>query len=371
MRNLSVLIKPSSSSCNIDCKYCFYKDEDKLREKRNIQLMDIETMEVIVRKAFEFADGKIIFVFQGGEPTLMGITFYEKFIEFVNRYNENDTDTEFSIQTNGLLIDEKWCLFFKKHKFLVGISFDGTPRIHDIYRVNYEGVGTSHGVIYAIRNMQKLGVEYNVLMVITHDSVSSVRECYEFLKKLGVSYLQIIFALDPYGEGKCSQPYSISKKDLELFLISLFDIWYKDFVRNQEVRVTYFENIIYKMMGNAHSQCAMNGMCSIEMVIESDGNVYPCDFYVADQWNLGNLHETSFESILHSQTAAYFLEESIGIGNKCRTCEWSGLCQGACRRYQLCSDGQYENYYCDAYKAFFKHAHQRMLRIAKAISNNT
>lgn len=356
MQNLSVLVKPSSDRCNINCKYCFYKDEAKYWPCHSQAMMTGEVLETLVRRAFAFADGTVSFVFQGGEPTLMGLDFYRTFFALTERYNTRGCTLEVSIQTNGVLLDEEWLLFLREHHVLVGLSFDGLPQVHDKYRVDNSGSGTSEAALRAIRSMERMGVEFNVLMVVTRDLARRVRECYRFLKGLGVQYAQIIPALDPLGADKCSQGYSLSRSALETFLIQLFDLWYDDFLHNKALRITYFENIVYKMAGHPFQNCAMSGMCALEMVVESDGAVYPCDFYVAPEWEMGNLRDMGFRELIATGTAARFLAGSMEVGRGCRGCQWRGLCYGSCRRYQMKRGGQYENYYCPAYRAFFDHA---------------
>lgn len=366
MRNLSVLVKPSSCRCNIDCKYCFYKDEAKHWPEGAHPFMTEETLEALVKRMFEFADGTVSVVFQGGEPTLMGLDFYRKFYAFAEKYNTKGCQLEVSIQTNGILLDEEWMLFLREHHVLVGLSFDGVAQVHDKYRVDNQGKGTSEYAVRAIRMMQRSGVDFNVLMVITRDLAHHARECYSFLKSLGIQYAQIIPALDPYGTDKCSQGYSLSCAALETFLTQLFDLWYEDFIRGEAVCITYFENIIYKMMGNTFQNCAMSGMCALEMVVESDGSVYPCDFYVYDEWKMGTLQEMGFKELIATQTAARFLTKSVNVGTHCKSCRWKGQCYGSCRRYQVKTNGIHENYYCNAYQNFFTHAGDRMKKIAEA-----
>ena len=368
MRNLSVLVKPSSHLCNIACQYCFYRDAKKLRQGDNRTLMSEDTLETLVRRAFAFADGTVTFVFQGGEPTLMGIDFYRTFLSLAEQYNTKGCVMKVSIQTNGVLLDEAWLTLLREHHVLVGLSFDGLPQVHDKYRVDRQGTGTSEAALRAIRAMQRAGVEFNVLMVVTRDLARRPRECYRFLKSLGVKYAQIIPALDPYGADKCSQGYSLSRSALQSFLVRLFDMWYDDFLHHKALCITYFENIVYKMMGKPFQNCAMSGMCALEMVVEADGTVYPCDFYVSDEWEMGNLRDKSFEELIASQTASRFLTESVSVGTRCRGCQWLGLCYGSCRRYQLKSGGTYENYYCESYRAFFDHAGGKMKQLADALT---
>ncbi|MBR3129895.1 MAG: radical SAM protein, partial [Clostridia bacterium] len=301
MRNLSVLIKPASHQCNINCRYCFYKDEMKLLRHTPEQRMRIETLETLVKRAFEFADGSISFVFQGGEPTLMGLPFYETFFKLVQRYNTSRAQVSCSIQTNGILLDDAWCRFLSKNHVLVGLSYDGTAEVNDRNRIDYRGTGTSDRVICAIRKLQQYGVEYNILAVITHQSVPNASKIYKELKQLGVGYLQIIPVLEPIGSMRGTQPYSLSNEELAGFLCELFDLWYADFVQGNALCVTYFENIVYKMMGNPLYQCSMNGSCMIEMVTEANGDVYPCDFYVGDEWKLGNIQTDSFLTMLRGE----------------------------------------------------------------------
>lgn len=368
MNNLSVLIKPSSNICNLNCKYCFYNDVSNKRQRSKGTMMTLDTLESIVVRAFEFADIQVTFVFQGGEPTLMGLDFYQTFIEYVAKYNKKNCKVEYTIQTNGICVDKEWLQFFKKNKFLVGLSFDGLPKIQDDFRINHSGKGSFHIVDSVIQQMQQQQVDFNILMVVTKPLAEKVKEAYQYLKQRGIRFFQIIPVLDPLFEGHNNYEYSLSKEDLGNFLIELFNLWYADFMLQQEVRITYFENIIYKMLGNSHVSCAMNGRCSIQMVIESDGSVYPCDFYVLDHWELGNVKNDSFIEIIGKSRANEFVSESDEINSKCHTCQWFGLCLGSCKRYQMGKRGDYTNYYCDSYKAFFEHAHTRMREIARSIN---
>lgn len=369
MKEISVLIKPISSKCNINCKYCFYKDEDKLRNDGCYKAMKEETLEVLVKKVFESVSNHASFVFQGGEPTLMKLDFFKKFIVFVKKYNTNYVDTFYSIQTNGILLDDEWCLFLKENNFLVGLSFDGNPKINDINRVTYDGKGTSDLVVKAIRLLQKHRVDFNVLCVINHYSAYEAKSIYDYCKKIGIEYLQIIPVLDKYGFQKESSDYSLSKRELEVFLCDLFDIWYDDFLLNKEVRITYFENIITSLINGRGTMCSMNGICSVESVIEANGNVYPCDFYVSDKYCLGNILDNGLKEMIFSKKAAEFIGESINLKNDCTKCEYCHLCMGSCKRYSLTRDNEYNNYYCEAYKNFFSYTFSRIMNIAKKYSN--
>lgn len=365
MKELSVLVKPASSACNIDCKYCFYKDEDKLRRSHEAARMSDAVLETLVMRLFEHTERRVSVVFQGGEPTLMGLPFYEKFMRLVHRYNKNHIRIELSIQTNGILLDESWCAFLRDNQFLVGLSFDGCPPVSDANRVTYQGGGTSTQAVRAIRLLQRFGVEYNVLMVVTRQSAARATECYRYLQGIGVQYLQVIPVLDPYcGEKK---EFSLGVEDLGRFLCGLFDVWYEDFIRQREVRVTYFENIIYKLMGKPLTMCSMNGQCCIETVVEADGSVYPCDFYVSDEWKLGDLCKGDLPSLIFSEKAADFIAASVHVKDECSACPYFGLCIGACRRYRH-AQSEAVGSYCAGYRSFFRHSLARMQEIAAKIS---
>ena len=362
MNALSVLVKPVSSRCNIDCKYCFYKDEDCLRGDHSVTAMSEDTLELLVKRLFECATQRVSVVFQGGEPTLAGLDFFKKFIALAEEYNKNNIAVELSLQTNGILLDEGWCRFLNQHNFLVGLSFDGCPRVNDFNRVTYGGEGVSSRVSAAIRMLQKFNVEYNVLMVVTAQSSAYAKECYRYLNDSGVKYLQLIPVLDPYCGEK--QGYSLTGAQFGKFLCDIFDLWHADFVRRRELRITYFENIITKLAGGFTPVCSMNGMCCIETVVEADGSVYPCDFYAADEWKLGNIHESDIPSLIFSRRASEFVSGSVHSDGGCAKCPYFGLCMGSCQRYRR---GDGAGRHCAGYRIFFRHALPILQNIARSV----
>ena len=255
------------------------------------------------------------------------------------------------MQTNGFLLDDEWCKFLTANKFLVGLSFDGSPAVNDENRIDYNSCGSSARVIGAIELLKKHRTNFNVLFVVTDFSALRAAECYDFLKKIGVEYVQIIPVLASL-DGK-KKEFMPSGENFAIFLKELFKRWYKDFLRGEEVRVTYFENLIYKKAGNRLNNCSMNGLCSVECVVESDGNVYPCDFYVADRYLLGNLKEKSFPSMIFSEKASRFVSESLIDRESCSLCKYFGFCVGACRRYRFLSGEALTHEYCKGFKSFF------------------
>lgn len=373
MPPITFLIKPASSNCNLRCKYCFYHCVSENRDIASYGIMKEETLEAIVKKGLEYAEGYCTFAFQGGEPTITGLPFYEKLIELEKRYNINNVKINNAIQTNGMFIDEKWAEFLHKNNFLVGLSLDGPKEIHDMNRVDSRQSGTYNRVMKTVAIFNKYKVEYNILSVITSLTARHVAKIYKFYKQNNFKYLQFISCLDPLNEPKGQHPYSLEPKDLEGFLKISFDRWYEDVMKGDYVSIRYFDNLISMIMGYKPEACNMNGRCTCQFVIEADGGVYPCDFYVLDEWNIGNIKEKSIDEILNSEKAHDFVGNSLNVMEECKKCTWYGLCRGGCRRERENFEvGNISlNYYCTAYKQFFDYAYPRLLNVARRLSQNS
>ena len=368
-RNLVLLIKPASGACNLMCKYCFYHDVAENREQRSYGIMKEETMEEIVKKAYDYADGAISFAFQGGEPTLRGLDFFKTFIAFVSKYNKNNVKTHFAIQTNGILVDEEWAKFLSENKFLVGLSMDGYREINDLNRVGTDGKGTFKKVKDATRIMDKYKVEYNILCVVTKPIAKHGVKVYNFFKSNGFRYIQFIPCLDDFGEEKGKRPYSLSPKDYGRFLISIFDMWYKDLISNNYISIRMFDNLINMLKGYPPESCDMMGVCSKGTIIEADGSLYPCDFYVIDKWRIGSVLDESFEELIANPKMDEFVETSKNIDEECKTCRHYMLCRSGCRRHkEHCGDGEdLKNIFCESYKLFYDYAENKLKHIARVV----
>lgn len=362
MKNISVLIKPVSSLCNIKCDYCFYNTIAEEREVASYGVMETSVLEKIVKEALKFADGgTCTFAFQGGEPTLVGLDFYREFIHLQKKYAKG-TRISNVIQTNGILIDEEWAKFLRENSFLVGLSLDGPQEVHDARRKTKDGKGTYHKVMKAKGIMDRVGVEYNILTVVDNLVARNVRGIYEFFKKEGIEYTQYIPCLDPLLLVEPGEKKYLSTKVYATFIKKLFDLWYKDLINGRYVSIRYFDNLINIILGAGGEACDMKGHCSIQNVIESDGSVYPCDFYVYDNWKLGNIEEESFEDIMRSERALEFLNTSFEKSERCRICKWKNICRGECRRKRENSERQ--NDLCEAYEEFFEYASARLVEVA-------
>lgn len=366
MPPLNIMIKPASGSCNMRCKYCFYADETKHRDTSLHGMMRLDTLEAIVQKALEYAGIACTFGFQGGEPTLRGIDFFRKLIEFEGKYNIKKLRIHNAIQTNGLLIDQEWAQFFHDHNFLVGLSLDGGKDIHDLIRLDTEGKGTFNRVLKATRILNKYQVEYNVLTVVTSQTARNINQIYNFFMKNGLVYQQYIPCLDPFGEERGTHEYSLSAEDYGLFMKRLFDAWYRDVKAGKFVYIRYFENLAGMLQGLPAESCGLSGRCSNQNVVEADGSVYPCDFYMLDEYCLGNLNTDSFDLIEQKRSEIGFVTASMQVDEECRSCEWGWICHGGCRRDRQndCTGPIEKNYFCTAYKEFFPYILPRLRELA-------
>lgn len=357
MPSISVLIKPSSSNCNIRCKYCFYHSIAEKRDVNSYGMIEMDTMETIVKKAMEYSDFQCNFAFQGGEPTLRGLEFYKEFIELQKKYNTKNLKISNSIQTNGMVLDDEWCKFLAENNFLVGISLDGYMEIHDENRVDPKGQGTFSRVKQSIDLMDKYNVQYNILCVVTSTVARHINKVYKFYKKNNFRYLQFIPCID----------YSLKVDQYEVFLKRLFDLWYEDLIKGDYTSIRYFDNLVSMYKGFRAESCGMSGSCACQLVIEADGSVYPCDFYVTDYWKLGNIKDYEFKELILSDKTKEFILSSQYIDPKCRSCKWLNICRGGCRRYRepFIEGKPSLSTLCKAYEGFFEYAHQRLVYLAR------
>lgn len=357
MPPINVLIKPASSSCNMNCKYCFYNAVCENRSVANTGLMSIDLLEQLVKETITYADRFCGFVFQGGEPTLIGLDFFDKCVQFQKKYNVQDITIANSIQTNGTLIDDNWCRFFAEHNFLVGLSLDGPAEIHDMNRKTTGGQGTFHRVMKTARMLEKSKVEFNILSVVTGHSARKIEKVYNFFKKNRFRYLQFIPCIDPLEMERGSMNYSLNMEDYSSFLCRLFDLWFEDYKKGNYISIRQLDNFVRMMTGKPPEVCNMQGTCSLQLVVESNGNVYPCDFYAYDQWLMGTIGEQTLKEMTQSDIALKFLEESIKLPQSCQECRFLGLCRNGCKRDRLSKvDGEMQTVYCQSNQKFFEHA---------------
>lgn len=365
MRQISLLVKPASSLCNMRCRYCFYADESEHRMRKSMGIMSMETAEQLIRAAFAAAGprGAVSFSFQGGEPTLAGLDFFREFTETADRLNANRSPVAWAIQTNGLNIDERWAEFLKSRGFLAGVSVDGDQDLHDAFRPDASGKGTYTRVADRVRLLLDRGVETNLLCVVNGKNVRRPKQVYRALKKLGTGYLQFIPCLDPLGSDRGGMPWSLKPDDYSRFLCGVFDEWVKDLSEGRYVSVRHFDDWVHLAMGLPPGTCAACGRCGGYLAVEADGGLYPCDFYVLDEWKLGSVQD-SLSAVLQSEKMRAFRARGQNKPAECAGCPWFSLCRGGCPRDWYTDENGPHNYFCPAFRHFFAYAGGRIFAIA-------
>lgn len=330
--------------------------------------MSEATLKEMVRQIMQQAGSYVSFAWQGGEPTLMGLPFFEKAVAFQQMYGRNQSVGN-GLQTNGTLIDDNWAAFFKKYNFLVGLSLDGPEHIHDKYRLLKGGQGSWSKVQDTARRLINSGVEVNALTVLNSYSAQFPEEIYTYHKSLNLTFMQFIPCLEAENDDKSTPaPYSVTPEQYGSFLTKLFDLWLADF---DGIRATssirFFDSVFHSYVGLAAPQCTLAHECGVYVVIEHNGDVYSCDFYVEPNWKLGNIKENKIVEMLNSEKQTGFGKIKSVLPTECRTCQWRIRCRGGCPKDRTISRPDSElNYFCESYKMFFSHADAKLRTLAQA-----
>lgn len=364
------LIKPASGFCNMRCSYCFYADEMKERTEKDFGMMTEEVARTLIDRAFDSVDsGALSFAFQGGEPTTRGLEFFRFFVSYVEKRCEGrNILVNYAIQTNGMLVDRKWAAFFKENSFLVGVSLDSMRRVHDTYRKLPGDKGSFRKVMRAVGYLKEAGVEFNILSTVNRLVSMNAQATYLFFKRNGLRHLQFIPCIDFIADKRGSLPWSLDAAEYGTFLVEIFKLYYEDWRRGDFVSVRYFDNLVTMLCGQPPEACGMAGVCGNYYLVEGDGGVYPCDFYVLDGYCMGNITTDTIEQLDKKRDEIGFIEKSKYIDPECRKCEYFGLCRGGCRRdRENFFTGELErSYLCEAYTRFFKYALPYLKEMAQA-----
>lgn len=327
MRQMTALVKPASSGCNLKCKYCFYCDEASIREKSHGSEMSLETAENLIKKMFDFCgtDSVLTFMFQGGEPLLAGLEFFEGFVETAERIKTEGSIINYSLQTNGTLLDDEFCEFFKKHNFLIGVSLDGEKELHD--KMRSKSFSKAMG---GIELLKKHSVDFNILSVITAKTDAS--RLFEFYIQNGFRDVQPIYCLDPLSGEKSD--YSLSAKQLARFKKRMFNLWFAEVSKGNHFYVRDFDNLLSLLTKGKAEQCGASGRCNAQLVVEADGTCYPCDFYCIDEFECLNINTADINGILNCDGLKKFFESDEPKNSLCATCPVKTVCGGGCKRYR-------------------------------------
>jgi uncharacterized protein len=356
MKSFSVLVKPASADCNMHCNYCFYLDRAALYPGCKRHRMSGEVLEILVRSYMATTQPQYVFAWQGGEPTLMGLDFYERVVSLQSKYGHQGASVANHLQTNGLLLDDKFAKFLAKFCFLVGVSLDGPARIHDLYRTSAKGDGSHTQVRKNIGRLIQNGVDVNILTLVNNASVNAAKEIYGYLRDEGFTYHQYIPCVEFTATG-IRQPYSITGQQWGDFLCEIFDEWIKtDFLT---ISIRFFDSIIYRLVNGAPTVCQMDRNCCQYFVVEYNGDIYPCDFFVDIPSKLGNIHNQSWLSIQQSKKYKDFGASKAKWHSDCVNCQYLFLCAADCLKYRRSHNSRetiLKSCLCDGYRQFYKHA---------------
>lgn len=340
---MNLMIKPVSGHCNLKCRYCFYMDG----HTHNCAMQAQEARRLL-QKALPHVAAGYPLVFQGGEPLLAGYDFFADVLSFLH---DSGITSPVFVQTNGTLLDERFAVLFAQHQVLVGISLDGTQQTHQAYRSDYEQV------MEGIHHLQRAGCDFNILTVVTDQLVRQLDDVWHFYRAERFDYQQYIPCMaapnELYDRYLTNQAYGD-------FLCRLFDLWKADYTAGRYVYIRFFENILLLLAGYQPEECGANGICSPQLLVESTGDVYPCDFYVEERYRLGNLHNDSIQALEKRLRQTDFLSSSIPLPAECSACSYLHLCRGGCKRYR---DSRGHFRYCEAYRRFFDHALSEMKKL--------
>ena len=361
-RPFYVMAKPTGSRCNLSCSYCYYLEKKKMYDETADFCMSDDLLDLFTRQYIEAqAMPEVLFTWHGGEPLLRPLSFYEKALEMQRRY-AGGRRTDNCIQTNGTLLNDEWCRFFRDNGFLVGISIDGPRRFHEPMR------GASFDrVLRGIDLLEKHGVEWNAMAVVNDYNADHPLEFYRFFKEIGCRYLQftpIVERVKPDGHlatplDSCGTltEMSVTPEQWGNFLCALFDEWIKEDVG--QVFVQIFDSTLANWAGVSPGLCTLDTNCGHAAVMEHNGDVYSCDHFVFPRYRLGNIHSDTVISMMGSERQLKFgAAKSATLPRQCRECRWQFACHGECpkNRFATTADGEPGlNYLCEGYRKFFAH----------------
>ena len=353
MKNLVIMIKPVSSLCNLQCKYCFYRDVSRLRNMGSFGVMSIRTMKNMLGKIEQdLAPGDhVVFAFQGGEPTLAGINYFSEFIEDVSRWDRR-ISVEYTLQTNGLLIDDAWGAFLSENNFLLGVSLDILSDSHNSTRIDYKGKGSYERVLKALKYLGKYRVEHNILCTLTNEIARHPQRVWKCILRMNLKFVQFTPCIAGLKDDE-SNKYALTPKRFASFYSALFRYWLEAYKKGEYRSIKLFDDIINQLAFRTVTACGIGGICQPQLIVEADGSVYPCDFYCLDDYNLGNIQELTPSELLSSQTVKKFQQRKYRPPLLCNTCRYEWICGGGCKRMQrevCCSEN---DDFC-GYKEFLK-----------------
>jgi len=376
-----VMAKAIGPACNLRCSYCYYLDKKSLNPNNSTNRMSEETLELFIEQYINAQPGEqVLFTWHGGEPLLMGVEYYKRAIRLQKIYGRN-RQIENVLQTNGTLLTEEWCHFFKENNFLIGISIDGPEHCHNKYRRTIGNEGSFQKALKGITLLQKHGVEFNILSVVNDYNVQYPLEVYRFFKLIGAKYIQFspvverlnadsgLLTAPDNTEGKLTS-WSVGALEYGQFLTAIFDEW----VRNDvgEVFVTTYDATLAGFAGEQPPTCIWSETCGHASALESNGDLYSCDHFVFPEFKLGNIHQKTITGMMLSPEQFKFGNDKRDkLSSACKSCRFLKLCYGECPKNRILklADGSAHNYLCEGLKHYFGHVEPYMKFMANELKH--
>lgn len=358
--------KTVSDDCNIACDYCYYRTchGDVARHR-----IDHALLEHTIREYMQASNGAAAFAWQGGEPLLAGLPFFERVVALQAKHALCNTVIANALQTNGMLLDDAWARFFRRYNFLVGVSVDGPQQMHDAHRVTATGKGTHALVMRKIDHLRRREVDFNILTVLHEGNVGRARELMAFYERERFGYVQFIPGMDFVAQSPQAVPrYRITAEQYGAFLCEAFDIWYGAGAPRMSIRL--FDDLLSVHAGRQAGSCKHQRTCSRTLVLESNGDAYPCDFYMSESWRLGNVATETPAALVRRPKYLQFFALKERLPPSCRRCEYLDFCHGGCPR-DRCWDAERmpvaADYFCGAHRRLFAYAGDRLALLARRL----
>jgi uncharacterized protein len=372
------MAKPTGSRCNLNCEYCFFLKKKYLYPKSNFRMSDV-VMESYIRQTIRgHPSSTVTIAWQGGEPTLMGLDFFRRSMQVIDKANRSGKHVERTLQTNGVLIDEEWCRFLHENNFLVGLSLDGPRVLHDVYRKDKHGRSVFEGVVRCVRLLQKYEVDFNVVCTVNAANSQHPLEVYRFFRdELKTPYLQFIPIVERDNQTGNQQGTSITERSVKptqygKFLIEIFDEWVKNDVGNMFVQ--FFDGVLSSYLWGHSSLCVLSPRCGEAVALEHNGDVYSCDHFVEPEYFLGNILQTPLVDLVYGGKQRVFgVSKMNELPKYCHRCEFLFTCYGECPKNRVLRTPDGEdglNWLCEGLKAFFAHTKTPMQEMAYLLQKN-
>ena len=395
MSSASLMIKPVGAACNLDCAYCYYLDVQDDVYGGHVQRMSEATLETTLRDYIATAPDSATICWQGGEPTMAGLAFFEKAVQIQKDTQRTGQQVVHALQTNGTLLDDDWCRFFKREHFLIGISIDGGPPLHDIFRVDKDGHKTHAKVMRGLKLLRKHNVEHNILCVLHRENVKHPRHLFEHLVGLGEKWLQFIPAMEWETDAATGEPvlapYSPRPDDYGRFMCESFDLWFDKY--RDKVSVRDFDTALQRLVNGQSPLCIYSESCHRQLTIESNGDVFGCDHFVEPRWRIGHVNQadngtcgtasavsltihggtkstededTLWPARVDYDTLSRFADRKQHLPDTCLNCKYFHLCHGGCPKDRPHrGDVPAASILCEGYKMFFSHTLPRLQWLAE------